>query len=91
MPYYITGTLTFSSSTNRNNARTAVNAVNLGSAQPWTDGPYAAGITNVGTTQMTVCLVIDTEDGARTVTRALFNAYRTYVRNAGHLGVVKVD
>lgn len=91
MAYYITGTLTFSSQTNRNNARTAVDAVSLGGAQSWAGGPYAAGITNVGTTQFTISLVLGDDDNeARTLSRALFTAYSPYARNAGHLACVKV-
>jgi hypothetical protein len=90
VPYYITGTLTFSSQANRNSARTAVDAVSLGGAQPWAGGPYAAGIANVGTTQMTISLVIDADDAAaRVVARALLNAYSAFARNAGHLAIVR--
>lgn len=91
MPYYITGTLTFSNSSGRNSARTSAEAVPLGSVTPWSDGTYPAGISTSGNAVMTFSFVAPDETEARRYARAVFDAFAPNVRNAGHLSTVKGD
>lgn len=90
MPFYVTGTLTFSNQTGRNTARTAMELVVLGK-QVWSGGRYAGGITNVGTTGITVSYTAQAEAEATSLQAALLNAVVSQTRTAGHLGLSRVD
>jgi hypothetical protein len=92
VPYYIVGTLTYASTTNRNAALTAAQGVSLGSAVPWAGGLYPAGINSSGSTVLTISYEL-TGSGteARAINRALFNAISQTVRNAGHLALFRID
>jgi hypothetical protein len=93
MPYYITGTATFSSQANRDAARTrADTAVSGLSYVAEAVGSLVAGLTNPTTTTTTVSVRVDgTAAEAYTMSQAILNAWVLSNRHtSGWIGISKV-
>lgn len=90
MPYYVTGSATYSSQTNRNNAQAAINAV-LAGTTGWAGGKYPAGVATNGTTGLTISVMVNSDAQVDAIREAIRSARAPYPVTAGHFSVVRVE